>query len=369
MHAVIIIPTYNERNNIGPLVNSLQREFERMPHGMHVLVVDDNSPDGTADVVRLLQSTFKNLHLLTGEKAGLGVAYTRGMRHAMDDLGAEVVFEMDADFSHKPEDIHRLMAEIDAGVDFVIGSRYVPGGSIPKEWGLRRKLNSKFGNMVARHLAGISQVRDCTAGFRAIRVSLLRKIELSSLGVKGYAFQVALLHQALILRARVVEVPVEFIDRTQGESKLGLKDIVEFMLNAWRIRLNSLKTFMKFAIVGASGVAVNLGCFTILLMDGISKYISSPIAIAMSIASNFLLNNYWTFRCRKTRDGIPKKGLKFTVVSIFTLGISYGTFIILSLTFSNTAPQVSQLAGIIPAFLFNYFLNSKWTFRQLEDYT
>ena len=119
MKTVIIIPTYNERENIGYLIEALWQQFENLAHDMHVLVVDDSSPDGTADFVRELQENHANLHLLMGQKKGLGVAYIRGMLHAMDELNAEVVFEMDADFSHKPEDVPRLMAEIDRGADFV----------------------------------------------------------------------------------------------------------------------------------------------------------------------------------------------------------------------------------------------------------
>ena len=365
MKTVIIIPTYNESKNIAPLVEALQAQFAAMRHDMQVLVVDDNSPDGTAEVVRELQQRHRNLHLLQGQKAGLGVAYTRGMSHAMEQLGAEVVFEMDADFSHKPEDVPRLMREIEAGADFVIGSRYVPGGSIPQEWSLRRRLNSKFGNIVARYLAGIYPVRDCTAGFRAIRASILRDIDFSALGVKGYAFQVALLHQAVVLKANIKEIPVDFIERTEGESKLGLWDIIEFILNAWWIRFNSLKTFLKFLVVGASGVVVNLGFFTLLLMEGVNKYIASPIAIELSIISNFLLNNFWTFRWRKTKDRIRLKGLKFNAVSLLALGVSYGTFVAMSIVFPEVPPQVDQLIGIVPATFMNYFLNSYWTFKSV----
>jgi dolichol-phosphate mannosyltransferase len=188
MKVVVIVPTYNEAGNIARLIDLLQPQFERMGHNAHILVVDDNSPDGTANVVREIQQRYANVHLISGEKSGLGDAYIRGMTHALTELGAEVIYEMDADFSHKPEDVPRLMAEIDAGADLVIGSRYVPGGSIPSEWGLHRRLNSFFGNIVARYVTGIYKIRDCTAGFRAIRASLLRQIDLNGLRVQGYAF-------------------------------------------------------------------------------------------------------------------------------------------------------------------------------------
>jgi dolichol-phosphate mannosyltransferase len=366
MRVVIVVPTYNERENIAPLVNALQTLFPAMCHEMSILIVDDNSPDGTADVVRTLQAQYSNLHLIEAKKVGLGAAYVRGMRLALDVLIADVVFEMDGDFSHKPADVPRLMAEIDGGADFVIGSRYVPGGSIPSTWGWHRRLNSRIGNYVARYVAGIYRVRDCTAGFRAIRASVLRRIDFSRLRAQGYAFQVALLHAAILHGARVREIPVDFTDRTAGESKLGLRDIVEFIINAWWIRFQSSKTFIKFAIVGASGVVVNLGIFTMLLTAGVGKFLASPIAIELSIFWNFFLNNYWTFRWRPTKDDVQIKGLKFNIVSILSLAVSYSTFILLSFLLPEIPPQVHQFVGIAPATLVNYFLNSYWTFRAVK---
>jgi dolichol-phosphate mannosyltransferase len=366
MKVFIIIPTYNERENIGPLIEALHGQFLSMPHDMNILVVDDNSPDRTADEVRRLQQRFSELHLIEGRKVGLGAAYIRGMSYAIEQMSADVVFEMDADFSHKPEDVPRLMAEISAGADFVIGSRYVMGGSIPENWGFIRRLISLGGNIVARYVAGIYRVLDCTAGFRAIRTSVLRNIDLSRLRVQGYAFQVALLHAAVTDGAKVVEIPVDFIDRTRGESKLGLSDIIEFVENAWWIRFRSYRTFIKFAIVGTMGVVVNLGSFTLLLAMGINKFLASPIAIEISIVSNFMFNNYWTFRWRKTKDRIYIKGLKFNAISLVALGVSYSTFAALSRAFPQLPPQIPQLAGIVPATLVNYFLNSYWTFKHVD---
>jgi dolichol-phosphate mannosyltransferase len=364
---VIIVPTYNERENIEALIEKLQIQFETMPHHMHILVVDDHSPDGTAAVVRQRQTRYPNLHLIQGKKDGLGAAYIRGMRHALENLQADVVFEMDADFSHKPEDVPRLMSEIDAGADFVIGSRYVKGGSLPENWGLLRRLNSFFGNMAARYIAGIYQIRDCTAGFRAIRTSLLCRIDLNHLRVQGYAFQVALLNAAASAGARIKEIPVSFIDRKYGDSKLGLSDIIEFIFNVWWLRLQSSKTFLKFGLVGALGIFVNLGFFTLFLSMGMNKYIASPLAIELSIILNFLFNKFWTFHQRKRKDRSSIKGLKFNMVSILTLGVSYGTFVGFSFAFPNITPQLHQLFGIIPAMLINYLLNSYWTFRPVED--
>lgn len=364
MRIVLIIPTYQERENISKLLEALQPVFATLRHEMHVLVVDDNSPDGTAEAVRAAQKRLPNLHLLEGAKQGLGAAYIRGMRHALDRLGADAVVQMDADFSHDPLDLPRLIGAIDQGADLVIGSRYIQGGSIPDNWGLHRRLNSRCGNIVARHVAGIGNVRDCTAGFRIIRASVLRGIELEGLRVQGYAFQIALLHAAKAGGATVVEIPVHFTDRTIGESKLGLKDIVEFFQSAAWIRFQSSRTFLKFAAVGSCGVVVNLGVLTLLHNGlGINKYLAAPLAIQASIFSNFLGNNYWTFNGRTMNGRTRIRGMKFNAVSFLSLGVSYGAFVILSNAWPSVAPQVHQAIGIVPATVVNYFLNSYWTFK------
>ncbi len=364
MKIVVSLPTYNEKENIAPMIRALREQFGRIPHDMHILVVDDNSPDGTADSVRTEAGTTPNVHLITGRKQGLGAAYMRGMQHAIDELHADAVMEMDADFSHKPEDVPRLIEALDSGADFVIGSRYVPGGKIPDDWSFLRRMNSTWGNVFARYVAGMYQVRDCTAGFRAIRAEVIRKIDFETLRVRGYAFQISLLHEAILNHARVREIPVEFVDRKRGETKLGLSDIVEFMLNAWWIRLERSKTFLKFSVVGASGVVVNLASFTLLMHAGLHKFIASPIAIEISILTNFILNDFWTFSKRDMNDRIHIRGLKFNIISFVALGVSYTTFLILSMFDPEGIPQVHQAVGIVPATLINYFLNSYWTFKE-----
>jgi dolichol-phosphate mannosyltransferase len=171
----------------------------------------------------------------------------------------------------------------------------------------------------------------------------------------------------VIRSATIREVPVIFIDRTAGESKLGLRDIVEFLFNAWWIRVRSASTFIKFLLVGGTGVVVNLGSFVMLLRLGVNKYLASPIAIQVSIVTNFLLNNYWTFRWRNTSDSIQIRGLKFNLVSLAALAISYMVFILLSVAFPNIHPALIQFIGIIPATIVNYLGNSYWTFRHLPE--
>lgn len=369
MVIVVIMPTYNENANILPLIRALQEQFSSIPHEMHILVVDDNSPDGTGELVKRELTRQGNLHLLTGEKQGLGVAYIKGMEWAIHELHADVVLEMDADWSHKPEDVPRLIEALESGADFVIGSRYVYGGSIPNDWSILRKLNSRVGNIVARYVAGMPQIRDCTAGFRAIRVSLLSRMDVGSIKVQGYAFQVALLHRALAYGGKVMELPVEFVERAHGKSKLGFGDILEFVANVWWIRFQRSQTFVKYSIVGMSGIFVNLGLFTLLLHLGFTRYLASPVAIEGSIIWNFMLNNYWTFGWRRTEDTIQRKGCKFNVVSFLSLGVAYGVFLAFSFAFPGWPLQIPQLLGVVPAVLVNYFMNSYWTFRENREMT
>ena len=207
-------------------------------------------------------------------------------------------------------------------------------------------------------------MRDCTAGFKAIRATALRAARVQDITVLGYAFQVALLHRLLHSGARVVEEPIYFRDRQRGVTKLGLDSMLEFFYHIWWLRLTSHRTFIKFSLTGLSGVVVNLGSFHLLLQLGLHRYLASPIAIELSIISNFLVNNYWTFADRELGEGKRIRGLKFNVVSLLALGVSYGSFLILSLLLPGAAPVWLQGLAIVPAVLVNYFLNSYWTFRE-----
>ena len=367
MRIVTVIPTFNERDNIGLLIDALQPVFAGVGQQMMILVVDDNSPDGTGEVVRQRAETLDGLYLLSGSRVGLGDAYARGIRYALDTLQADIVIQMDADFSHQPKDLPRLLTVFLQGADVVIGSRYVAGGSIPPDWKFSRRMLSRLGNLVARFLAGMYRIRDCTSGFRVLSGTLLRQIDLAAIRAQGYAFQVALLHEAVVEDAAVVEIPVDFVDRVRGESKLGFRDVIEFMVNAWWIRLRNSQTFLRFAVVGLSGTVVNVGLFSLFLSMGMDKYVASPLAIEVSVIWNFLLNNFWTFGHRKTRDRKRIKGLKFNIVSLIALAVSYSTFVVLTLAFPQVRPELHQIAGIAPAMLVNYFLNSYWTFAEQTE--
>ena len=206
-------------------------------------------------------------------------------------------------------------------------------------------------------------MRDCTARFKAIRAGALRAAGVQEISVLGYAFEVALLHRLLHSGARVVEEPIHFHDRERGVTKLGLDSMLEFFYHIWWLRLTSHRTFIKFSLTGLSGAFVNLGSFDLLLQLGLHRYLASPIAIELSIFSNFLINNHWTFADRDLADGRRIRGRKFNVVSLLALGVSYGSFLLLSLLLPRVAPVWLQGLAIVPATLVNYFLNSYWTIR------
>ncbi len=238
METSIVIPTYNERENINVLIPQIIEVFKQngFSEKGKILIVDDNSPDGTSEVVEEFMKRNKNVFLLErGIKSGLGSAYVAGFKYALDKLGADVIFEMDGDCSHDPGDIGRFLYELENGYDVIVGSRYIKGGDIP-EWGFHRRLISKGGNFLARAIAGIP-IHDCTSGYRAIKASILKRLKLDELKVDGYAFQISLLHALLERNAEVKEIPITFRERNGGKSKLGNDDIREFFITSFRLRL------------------------------------------------------------------------------------------------------------------------------------
>jgi len=226
--ALVIVPTYNERENIAEVARRL---FEAAGARVALLVVDDGSPDGTAEIVKQIAAGTDEIHLLErAGKQGLGSAYRTGFAWALDH-GYEAVVEMDADLSHDPADVGRLLDALE-DADLAIGSRYVPGGGT-RNWGLLRRLLSRFGNLYARAWLGF-KVQDSTAGFRAYRTAWLREIDLSTAASEGYAFQVEMTFRTYRAGKRIVEVPITFVERTMGRSKMSKKIVIEALLRIAR---------------------------------------------------------------------------------------------------------------------------------------
>jgi dolichol-phosphate mannosyltransferase len=219
VQATVCLPTYNERENVERMVRALVDE------GVHVLVIDDNSPDGTGEIADRLAAELDGVNVLHRQrKEGLGPAYLAGFARALAD-GAELILEMDCDFSHEPKDVPRLVAQAEQGADLVLGSRYVLGGKIPN-WGLLRRFISRGGCVYAQ-LWLQTRVRDLTGGFKCYRRRVLETIDLEAIDAKGYAFQIETTYRTLRKGFRVVEVPITFVDREEGGSKMSKSIVLE----------------------------------------------------------------------------------------------------------------------------------------------
>ena len=230
--AVVCLPTYNELENLEPMLRALGDKDVR------VLVIDDNSPDGTGRLADRLAQELDYVDVLHRErKEGLGPAYLAGFRRALSD-GAELVLEMDCDFSHDPNDVPRLLAAVEQGADLALGSRYVPGGGV-RNWGLIRRVISAGGSLYARVLLGV-KVRDLTGGFKCYRRAALEAIDLDGVESKGYAFQIETTYRVLRAGFKVVEVPITFADREVGGSKMSRAIVAEAIWKVPGLRLAAL---------------------------------------------------------------------------------------------------------------------------------
>jgi dolichol-phosphate mannosyltransferase len=229
--ATVCLPTYNERENLEKLVRALG------PHGVGVLVIDDGSPDGTGEIADRLAAELDYVQVLhRAHKEGIGRAYIAGFEHVLAG-DSELILEMDCDFSHDPADVPRLIAACEAGADLALGSRYVPGGGT-RNWGLVRRVISWGGSFYARVLLGV-RIRDLTGGFKCFRRRVLETLDLDAIESKGYAFQIETTYRALRQGFRVEEIPIVFVDRTEGTSKMSRSIVVEAMLKVPLLRFTA----------------------------------------------------------------------------------------------------------------------------------
>lgn len=245
MKIVVIIPTYNEAASIGSLIDLLEEEFSKITnHELDILVVDANSPDGTAGIIREKSNIYPNIELFveTGRR-GLGAAYLSGMKYAVEKLKAGALVEFDGDFQHDPKDIKRLVSELDNGYDYIIGSRYVPGGEIPKEWSWHKKFLSKYGSLFIRWALKLP-TNDNTSGFKLSRVGgFFEKLPLGDGKIlsRFHAYKIHLLYEMIKLGAKIKEVPIKFLERRDGESsKSTLLDIFESLKVVFILKARSI---------------------------------------------------------------------------------------------------------------------------------
>lgn len=385
MKIVVILPTYNEKANIEKMIPVLENEvFPKIKgHDVHILVVDDKSPDGTADIVQQYMKKWKNVHLLSGDKQGLGRAYVRGMHHAMDEMNADAVMEFDADFQHDPHDIPRLIAAMDDGADYVIGSRYIKGGAIPKEWGFDRKVKSRIGGMIARFAFLMFNIHDTTSGFKLTKTEFLQKVKLDKLYSYNFAYKLHILHDVVRHGAKVKEVPIIFYERTKGKSKIDTNDMTESLYVVLKLALYDHKRFVKFLFVGGTGFVVQYIVTYVAIVLNFEQYIATMIAAETAILCNFSLNNMWTFgdtKHIKEQGHFLRRLVKFNTASLASIGIQgFSTYIAVTI-FGETISLFgytlhTALVILFPTIIFlvlplNYFVYNKiiWKTQHLKKY-
>ncbi len=382
MKAVVIIPTFNEKGNIEKLVTILETEiFPRIKnYDMEILVADDNSPDGTGQVVLSLAKKWNNIHLNSGPKLGLGAAYVRAMQYAIDEMGADVMFEMDADLQHDPAKLPLFLQKIDEGADMVVGNRYSDGGSIPQNWPIQRKIFSIAANLFVRVVFLKFSIHDWTGGYRVLKKEVFLKEKEKLTNYKGYIFQISFLHKAVRDGFKIGEVPFHFSDRTLGKSKIvPLGYIIEVFKYVIRARMVELyhSPFMKYAFTGFVGYIIN--AISLEIFSTTFHFHPLPAAAAsaeLSIIWNFIVNNFWAFGQQKITSPL-KLLIKFPQFNL----VSVGSLIIISTTvfsathiFGNTT-IVRQLSLIVAIGLFvipysytmyNIFIWKRWHISSLS---
>lgn len=358
---VIVMPVWNEVDNIKKMIAVLiETEFPNIKADMNLLVVDNHSKDGTSEAVTEASKKYSNVHLVQQDKPGLGWAYVKGMEYAMDKLQADAVLEMDGDFQHPPRFVKPMVDAYLSGADYCIGSRYVKGGSVPKEWAITRKLVSFFGNLYIRIVLLNFKIHDLTTGFRLARVKgVLDKIELEKLmDLDRFAYKVDLLYQCLKNSKKTVEVPLEFAPRTQEKSKFNWKEMVATFKVATILGIRDKQRFIKFGVVGGTGFVVNYVGLELLKWAGLSTYFATLFATEASIISNFIFNNIWTFKDKKITKfrELIVQFVKFNLTSLFAVIVQPLIVTLATKIFSDTSLVrfVGLLSALVIVLIYNY---------------
>ena len=331
---VVVIPTYNEAESIGKMITHLfTKTFPTLSNwDCKLLVVDDTSPDGTYKIVESMKSKYPDLHLFVNkEKMGIGYAYVVGFKEAMNKLGADVIIEFDGDFQHPPETIPEMLKEIDAGADYVLGSRKVKGGSNPKGWDFKRVFFSEAGGLVARLVLFFPfkmffKVTDPTTGLKASRVKgFVDKMDMDHLYSLKFGYKLEFLYQMVKLGAKVKEIPLKFGLRQLGESKISPDTAKDVFRSVFLLRWNDKTTqkFLKFGTVGFIGYLVNATGLWYLAKIGFVEWAVWFLSTELAIISNFTWNNIWTFKDDKFTNvvDIVKKFFQFNLTSAGALVI------------------------------------------------
>ncbi len=353
MKLSIIAPTYNERDNIPAFLSSLNGELNKSKINGEIIVVDDNSPDGTGEILEQSKVQYKNLKVIhRAGKLGLSSAVTEGFASAEGDILAV----MDADLSHPAEKISEMYSLCVRECDMVIGSRYVKGGKI-EGWSIYRKVLSKGATILARVFVS---VKDPMSGFFMFRKNLIQGKEINS---KGFKILLELLIKANF--AKIAEVPIVFTNRTAGKSKAGGREILAYLRNLFGYlphKKEIIVQFFKFSFVGLMGTLINI-IILYALTDGVGIYyiLSAFFAYFVAMSFNFIMNKTWTFR-ERARYLIGRKYLKFFLVSLSALSVNL-FFLYIFTEFFKIYYLISQVLAIGIALTINFLGNKIFTFQ------
>lgn len=367
MRVVNMLATYNEKDNVGPMVETLERIAKENPDYEFVnLVVDSHSPDGTSDIVRKLAKDRKNLFLLETPR-GLGVSLIAGYRYCVNEIKADVVIPNDCDFQWDPELIPTMLGKIDEGFDVVVPSRHTKEGK-DSFTGFRKLTHFVSNDLLNGYWAGIHEVKDKAGNFKAIRVkNILDKVDLEKINVRGFVIQSTMIYELSKTGAKFVEIPAVFGARRAGESKVGfswqfVKDIIETFKNSTRIRIERSRQFIKFGTVGFIGFIVNALGLELFYRIGLTPGLAAAFGAELAIISNFTLNNLWTFSERKIQKiaDILKKFLMFNLTSAGAIAIQ---FIVVGLGTRLTGDSLRQLWLVVAIGFFivpyNWFMYNR----------
>jgi dolichol-phosphate mannosyltransferase len=370
MNLLIAVPTYNEAQNIGPFIKAV---FENIPYltQAEILVVDDNSPDGTAKIVeKMIPHSQNRLHILNRpEKQGLAKAYLAAFDWGLS-RGYDVFLEMDADFSHNPLYIPEMLREI-LSHDVVIGSRNIKGGGV-EGWSALRNLVSKGGSLYSRIVLGCP-VKDLTGGFNMWTKEALEKIGIDKIISRGYSFQVEMKYRAYSAGCSIKEIPIIFPDRKQGVSKMSKGIFFEALLNIWKIKKavgfdSALDQFIKFAVTGGLGAVTNLLIFFIFADK--FKLPEIPVSVGcflIAATQNYVINHKWSFRKNMEKTSLSvKKWLGFMGASLLGLGINICAMELLLSRFVLPYKFIAQACGIAAGMAVNFMLSKIVVFRNRQ---
>jgi len=355
----IVVPTYEEAENLPGLVAAIEETAAENGLDVELIICDDNSQDNTPDVIKALDKPWVLLIIRTTDR-GLSAAVIEGLRNA----SREDLVVMDADLSHPADAIPRMLSKLDQGFDFVLGSRYIEGGSTDAEWGLFRWVNSKVATLLARPFTSI---KDPMSGFFALKRSTLNRA--ARLNPVGYKIGLELMVKCGC--ESIAEIPIHFTDRRLGVSKLTLKEQLKYIQHLRRLaiyRYPGWSNLLQFAVVGASGTVVNLAVLTALVAFGIADSFALAGGIGVSFLSNFFLNRRFTFDYAR-KDSIIKHFFGFLAASALGLITNYTVAILFRKNFTVVPIQIAAMVGILAGMGLNYVMSRYLVFgknKQLD---